>query len=303
MSAALHLDGTHEQQGTNTLMPILTSIEPIRAQLAEAFAAIEGDPLIVHSDLVRIGFAPRNRSLDQQLADWVAMILEASQGRTLLFPTFNYDFARTGVFRPATDPGQVGALNEHVRRLAPDERTRTPIFNFAILNRKGFPLDPSTHAFDDDSTFGRLRQVGGGVVFLGAGPEANTFIHHVEEASAIPYRYLKPFRGVIEVEGEVRPITLFYRVRPAIAGVVDYDWQRLADDLRVRGILRASPLGNARIEFYRAPELYDYWCRRLRDDVHFLLTPASRLRLAEMYARHGKPLTYDSVEGAQPAAP
>jgi aminoglycoside N3'-acetyltransferase len=284
-------------------MPILTSAEPIRAQLAEAFAAIEGDPLIVHSDLVRIGFVPRGRSLDQQLADWVAMILEASQGRTLLFPAFNYDFARTGVFRPAIDPAQVGALNEYIRQRAPDERTRTPIFNFAILNRKGYPLDASPHAFDDGSAFGRLRQAGGSVVFLGAGPEANTFIHHVEEASAIPYRYLKPFHGVIEVEGDVRPVTLVYRVRPAIAGVVDYDWQRLADDLRTRRILRASPLGNARIEFYRSTELYDYWGGRLRDDEHFLLTPASRCRLSEMYARYGKPLTYDSVEGAQPAAP
>jgi len=283
-------------------MPIITSPEQVRAQLEAAFSEIEAAPLIVHSDLVRVGFVSKGRSLDQQLADWLAMIVAASGGRTLLFPTFNYDFARTGVFRPESDPGQVGALNEYVRRQAPDQRTLTPIFNFAVLNRKGFPLEPSANAFDDASAFGRLRLAGGGVVFLGAGPSANTFIHHVEEAAGIPYRYLKPFAGVIEMADGPQPVTLLYRVRPVEPGAVEYDWQRLASDLRSRRILLAFPMGNARLEFYRAQELYAYWLERLAEDEHFLLTDESRRRVSRLYAEHGKPLTYRSVEGGDRTA-
>lgn len=283
-------------------MPIITSPEQVRPQLKAAFSAIEAAPLIIHSDLVRVGFVPKGRSLDEQLADWLAMILDASGGRTLLFPTFNYDYARTGIYRPQSDPGQVGALSEYVRRRAPDQRTFTPIFNFAVLNRKGFPLEASANAFDDASAFGRLRLAGGGIGFLGAGPSANTFIHHVEEAAGIPYRYLKPFAGVIELADGPRPITLLYRVRPVEPGAVEYDWQRLASDLRSRRILRTFPLGNSVLEFYQAQELYAYWLERLAEDEHFLLTDESRRRVSQLYAVHGKPLTYLSVEGVDRTA-
>lgn len=62
-------------------MPIVTSSDQIRSQLEVAFGSLEGNPLIVHSDLVRIGFVPKGRSLEQQLADWLTMILEAASGR------------------------------------------------------------------------------------------------------------------------------------------------------------------------------------------------------------------------------
>jgi aminoglycoside N3'-acetyltransferase len=278
-------------------MPILTSSEQIRTQLAAAFGEIESAPLIVHSDLVRIGFVPKGRSIEQQLADWLAMLLDVCGGRTLLFPTFNYDYATTGRYRPESDPGQVGALNEYVRQQAPDQRTLTPIFNFAVLNRAGFPLEPSANAFDDASAFGQVRLAGGGVVFLGAGPDANTFIHHVEEAAGVPYRYPKSFPGRIETGSVQRRVTLLYRVRPAAAGSVEYDWHRLANDLRSRRVLRGFPLGNARLETYRAQELYSYWLERLEGDEHFLLTEGSRRAVNDLYAVHGKPLTCLSVEG------
>jgi hypothetical protein len=79
--------------------------------------------------------------------------------------------------------------------------------------------------------------------------------------------------------------------------MVEYDWQRLAGDLRERRILLASPLGNSRIESYRAQELFDYWGECLGRDEHFLLTEASRRRLDLLYTAVGKPLTLDAVEG------
>lgn len=282
-------------------MPIVTSSDQIRSQLEVAFGSLEGNPLIVHSDLVRIGFVPKGRSLEQQLADWLTMILAAASGRTLLFPTFNYDYAKSGRYRPRTDPAQVGALNEYVRIQVPGQRTLTPIFNFAVVNGASFPLEPAGNPFDDASTFGVARNAGGSVVFLGAAPAANTFIHHVEEAVEVPYRYLKPFPGVIEIDDSQREVTLHYRVRPAAASTVEYDWQRLAADLRSRGILSSFPVGNASLEFYRAPALYDYWCQRLRENEHFLLTEDSFRKVHDMYRQYGKPLRYRTVEADKQA--
>jgi len=102
---------------------------------------------------------------------------------------------------------------------------------------------------------------------------------------------------VIETGNERHPVMLLYRVRPIEAGIVEYDWQRLAEDLRDRQILRGSPLGNSRLESYRAQDLFEYWSERLRREEHFLLTEASRRRLDALYAASGKPLTVEAVEG------
>ena len=49
-------------------MPVVTSPDQMHAELQSAFNAIVGDPLIIHSDLLRIGYAPKGRRIDQQLA-------------------------------------------------------------------------------------------------------------------------------------------------------------------------------------------------------------------------------------------
>jgi len=277
-------------------MAIVTSADRIQNELAVAFESLEGGPLILHSDLMRIGFVRKGKSIQEQLTDWVQMIREAAAGRTLLFPTFNYDYARTGVYRPLTDPGQVGVLGEHVRRLHPDQRTLTPIFNFVIVDGSGFPLEPVENPFSQESTFGAARRAGGSVAFLGASFGANTFIHHVEEALEAPYRYIKPFPGILDLGDSPRAITLLYRVRPALSDAVEYDWHRLSEDLQARGILRRFPLGNAWLDFYQMEQLYDYWIGCLRQEETFLLTEASKARVQDLYGRFGKPLTFKAVE-------
>jgi aminoglycoside N3'-acetyltransferase len=277
-------------------MSIVTSADRIQAELAGAFEGLGGGPLILHSDLVQIGFVRKGKSIHEQLTDWVHMIREAAAGRTLLFPTFNYDYARSGIYRPRTDPGQVGALGEHARQLQPDQRTLTPIFNFVVIDGSRWPLAPVENPFSQESTFGVVRAAGGSVAFLGASFGANTFTHHVEEAVEAPYRYIKPFPGIIDMGDSPRAITLLYRVRPPNSDAVEYDWRRLSEDLRTRGILRRFPLGNAWLDFYRMEELFDYWIGCLSKEETYLLTEASKARVQELYRRFGKPLRFKTVE-------
>jgi aminoglycoside 3-N-acetyltransferase len=278
-------------------MPIVTSADQIRKELAAAFEGLGGGPLILHSDLVKIGFVRKGRSIHEQLTDWFHRIREAAAGRTLLFPTFNYDYARNGAYRPRTDPGQVGVLGEHVRQLHPDQRTLTPIFNFVVVDGSGLSLAPVENPFSQESTFGVVRRAGGCVAFLGASFGANTFIHHVEEAAEVPYRYLKPFPGVIDLDDSLRAITLWYRVRPPNSDAVEYDWRRLSEDLQARGTLRRFPLGNGWLDLYRMDELFDYWIGCLRLEESYLLTESSKARVQGLYGRYGRPLSFKAVEG------
>jgi aminoglycoside 3-N-acetyltransferase len=277
-------------------MSVITSEARIRQELQTAFDQVDSQAVALHTDLLRIGFAPRLGSRNEQLAKYFSLLVDVSKGRTLLFPTFNYDFCQTGIYDVEADPCQVGALNEYVRQLYPEQRSLTPIFNFCIYNNHSFSLEPMDNPFSKSSTFGELAHHHATVIFFGASFAANPFIHHVEEVMNIGYRYIKPFPGLIRLGSMQRHIVVHYRVRPLIDDAVDYDWARLFIDLLHNGLLQKFPLGNGQLLSYRADRLLDYWCMRLRKGELYLLTPSSKKQVEELYKRYGSPLQYEFIE-------
>ncbi len=273
------------------------SRQQIVQEVQKAFAHLDREAVVFHTDLLGIRFVQRGVPLQEQLAELLQILTESSGGRILLFPTFNYDFCRTRVYNPLVDPCQVGTLNEYARQCYPNQRTLTPIFNFCVYNnRRTFSLEPVANPFSAASTFGELVEHGAAVVFLGASFSANTFIHYVEEVVDIGYRYLKPFPGIIRLADSEQQIVVQYRVRPLIEGAVDYDWDRLALDLRNNGLLHQLPLGRGKLLWFRTDHLVEGWCRRLRDDELYFLTAASRQKTRELYAQYGNPLRSEALE-------
>ena len=234
---------------------------------------------------------------EQLLSDYWSVIREIAGERCLLFPTFNYGFCRDGIYDVVNAPAEVGVLNEYIRKLNPAQRTRTPVFNFCILNNKGFSFSAVDNPFSVESTFGELVASNAGIVFFGARLDGNTFIHHVEEVMNIGYRYIKPFPGeIIEPDGSRTQITLKYRVRP-LDGNLRYDWTRLEADLVAEGLLHKYPLGYGHLLHFRADLLLEYWQAKMREEESYLLTPDTRQYLKELFENYGYPLTYASVEG------
>jgi aminoglycoside 3-N-acetyltransferase len=276
-------------------LAIITSPQRIRREVREAFARIDSDAIALHTDLPSVGFFRLGVPRQQQLADLFQMLVEGSAGRTLLFPTFNYDFCRTGVYDPVADPCQVGVLNEYVRTLHPRERTLTPVFSFCIHNNRDFSLEPAENPLSATSTFGELVARRATVAFFGA-LVGNTFLHHIEDVMEVGYRYIKPFPGVIRRDGADRQIVLRYRVRPLIEGLDDYDVDRLAHDLLDNQLLHQAPLGNGKLFWFRADRMVEYSCMRVKEDELYLLAAASRRKVQELYAQYGKPLRYEAVE-------
>jgi hypothetical protein len=125
-------------------------------------------------------------------------------------------------------------------------------------------------------------------------------VHYVEEVMNVGYRYLKPFPGVVRRDGTDHRFVLRYRVRPLIEGAVEYDWGRLARNLLDDSLLHKLPLGNGELLWFRTDRLLRDWCSRVENNEQYLLTPASREKTQELYARYGRPLRYEAVEPPAP---
>ncbi len=254
-------------------------------------------PIVVHSDMMRIGFIDAIGQPAEQAEAWIAALQAAAGGRPVLLPTFNYDFPRTRLFDPVRDPGQVGALSRHCTQHHADRRTATPVFSFCIFGNDDLPMAAAENPFGPDGLFARLHARNAAFLFLGADMIANTFIHYVEERLEVGYRYIKPFPGDVIEADLPRPIDFRYRVRPRVAGAVAYgDLGRAA--LEAAGLLRRATIGHGTAEMFRAQDYVDLIGGRMQADELHVLTAYSRAVTEELYRQHGRPLTLEKMEPA-----
>lgn len=277
-------------------MALTLDRQALLTQMNVAFETISKGAVVLHTDILRVGILGRPRNRDELAGAYLDLLHEASSGRAFVFPTFNYDFCRTGRFDRLMDPCQVGALNEYARLQRPEARTWTPIFNFVELGGSELSRGSFTNVFGPDSTFSALAASDATIGFMGAGFEFNTFLHHIEETANVPYRYHKPFSGMVVSREEEVAVSIVYRVRPNVEGACEYDWDRLVTDLIHCRLLGSHALGNGQLLLIGAGSLKDYWCRRIDDDPHFLLSPRGREVAKTLYQQHGRPLTYEAVE-------
>ncbi len=253
-------------------MDLIVPKATVLKDLQKAFNLVCNGPVLLHSDILRIGMLDALQSKEAMCHAYEELLAEALGERTLLIPTFNYDFCRNGIYDVQHSPSRVGALTDHYRRRYWKERTRTPVFNFCIRHNRQFELAPAHNCFGIESTFAELVAQDGWVAFLGAHFSCTTFIHHVEELCNVPYRFHKTFDGVI-VEGAQRtPVKLVYRVRPLEPpDAVVYDWDRLEHDLIERGLLHVYSVGRGQLRVYRAAAVAAYWYAAISGNPRFLL--------------------------------
>lgn len=272
----------------------------ISKELKSAFQTINGYPLMLHTDISRIGVIDSVKSRESSLNDYFSILLEILNGTPLLIPTFNYGFLKTGIYDVEHDPCEVGVLNEYFRKQFIAFRTQTPVFNFCLINAVDFSLEPANNMFGKTSTFAELVKNNGFVGFLGAPLSSNTFLHHVEERINVGYRYLKVFSGVIQNQEIKKPLKIAYRTHPFIDGEVKkyyFDWPRLERDLIQKGILKIFPIGLGKFLVYRAQDLLAYWQQQLENDELYLLSSQSRRLVNQLSEQYGYPLQCNVVEG------
>jgi aminoglycoside 3-N-acetyltransferase len=204
------------------------------------------DTLWVHAGMqtaLRVAGATAAEKVETMLTG----VEQAVPDGCLILPTFTYSFTRGEPFVAATSPSTVGVLSERFRQRRGVRRTADPIFSAAI--RGSLPeawerrlLDiADTDCFGERSVFAFLREADARLLFLGVGFAYCTFLYHVEQRLAVPYRYFKTFCGTIVADGREARTTARYFVRDLDSDVESF-FEPLADALLETGAAQRTTL-------------------------------------------------------------
>lgn len=272
------------------------NLKQFSEDLYKVFSEINSSEIAFHTDMIGLKFVQPRIMISQQFDNLLNLLLKASNERTLLFPTFNYDFLKTGLYNVESDVCQVGAFNEHIRKLFSKQRTKTPVFNYCIINNKNFDFEIRDNPFSDNSIFDSMVKNKTTIGFLGADFSVNTFIHYSEEVAGIGYRYHKLFHGFVNTHESKTNLTFKYRVRPTLEKAVDYDWKKIETDLGNSGLLHKANSDVCKISYFRADKAHDFILNKIINDELYLLTPASKKIVLELYSKYGSPLLLDKIE-------
>ena len=178
------------------------------AEFKEAFRSVvpDGDEVVVlYSGLWSFGhrFGIRPAELVDRL---IGAILEViGPDRTLLMPTYSYQFAGEHIYDISRSQPFTGAVADRFRLWPGSERTRQPMNSYAVFGpRKDEVLKrPCTTSWGSDSVMGWFDEVNARHVMLGVPWHLScSYCHRAEEVVGVPYRYHKRFNGVLQDNGE-----------------------------------------------------------------------------------------------------
>lgn len=278
------------------------SYEELVKVLELAFKGSKEEPVLLNSNVKGIGIVGKWKGREGVLEEYHKAVLEVLGKRTVLIPTFNLDYLVDGKYDRQSSRSHAGALSEYLRTHYTNSRTRTPVYNFCIINNKRFNLLESVDPFGEGSICDTLLQENGLIVWLGSHLKDDIFYRYLESMCRVGYRYSKPFKGEIIDNNQVTETELLYPVCPNKTPEGEpwsplYDWDNIINDLREEGIIKEIPLGHGKVRVCRAKELYDFWSQALKEDELYFFMPSTQKVLYDLYAKHGYPLTLEKVEG------
>lgn len=262
-------------------------------------------PVMIHSDLFSaMPFVDRGADRNQLLNNHLAVLQKAISPKNIWMPAFNYQFPKTRFFDVVETVSELGPLNEYFRTRHALYRTLDPVFSFCS-NEEIKIEPPITHelvAFSRQTAFQSLDQLDGSILFYGAPFGRLTMIHHIEHRSGGPlYRYDKIFDGKIKrTDGITQDLRYIFHVRPAEKHL-DYDWEKLQNDLIHQGILKIL-LHKSKIiaMLIEARQLIEYWLEQLKKDPFYLLNTETRAWVEPFVNKLGRRVQLSDFEKETP---
>ena len=178
-----------------------------RQSLAAGLRAVgisAGDVVFSHSNVGYFGVPEEGRGRDIVFSVVLGAFRDVlgPQG-TLVVPTFTYSFARGEIYDPRTTASGMGLFPEMLR-VHPDAfRSEDPMFSVAAIGARARELtaDAPEDSFGPGGFFDKFFHCGGIICNLNF-DAGSTFVHYVERVLRIPYRYPKPFTGLIQRNGK-----------------------------------------------------------------------------------------------------
>jgi len=247
-----------------------------------------GSVVLVHPDaIVAAQFpampdAPPNAALpnNEGRLDLLIEAMEVAIGGegTLVIPTFSYSFTKGEPFDVSNTPSAVGMVSERFRKQPGVRRTADPLFSFAARGPRARELCdiPVKECFGAESVFAALHRLNALIICLGCSLSRATFVHYVETAHGVDYRYKKIFSGtVISPNGQTSECSVVYHVRD-LTRRSDADLRRLQKRLADDGKSRTAEVGRSRILAVTANDLFDTAWKMLDEDPVSLIAEGVR---------------------------
>lgn len=209
-----------------------------------------GDTLLVHASLGRLGFPEGARDVDTACRTVYGAIREVIGPRgTLLTPSYTYSAGKGEVFDPDATPGTVGPFGEYVRTRPGARRSREPMLAMSGIGPACEALfaDLEPTSYGEGSLYDRLCTSDAICLTIGLDLHWVTLRHHIEEHAGAPFRRVKHFDARLrEPDGRVVTERWAYYASPFLPNCAP-DGNRLADEMRAAGLLRAAPVGIGQI--------------------------------------------------------
>ena len=271
----------------------------MRDAIASLLDSMGSGPVFVHIDAFRAARVIKPvRDRTAFLDAHIELLIGATDGRTLICPTFNYDFGKTRVLDLTQSESQLGPVTERFRTNAAEWRTPIPIFTVSGIGAEPRPKwGDETDPFGKDSIFAELIENDGVVLYYGDTFDSNTLVHQAERIHGGPvYRYDKLFRGAVVRENGTREEgSLLYHVRPFGTGL-DYDWPRLQDEALDAGVLKRLD-GSPEVLAASARALHDLWVNDMKHDPFALLDEKTRKWVEPAIDELGRRFVLTDFEG------
>lgn len=194
-------------------------------------------------------------------------------GATICFATYTFAANAAGVFDVESSKSESGELGMRFLQAVPGaQRTEHPMHSYVVYGpRKHEVLGcQGEDCYGEGSTFELFAREPTTVVTFGLDLYWVSFYHYLEAKFDVPYRFHKPFTGVIRSQGVERPYRIVYFARKLHLGV-EVDFHRVSDAIKQRGRYRFADVLGTRCEATSAREILDVQTELMNKDILFPL--------------------------------
>lgn len=191
---------------------------------------------------------------------------------TILVPAFSYSSTKMQDFDVVETPSAVGLFSEHFRQGRDVNRSSHPIFSVSSWGQYGadFLRGSNSDCFGAGTFFEMLLEHNVRLIALGCDINSFTFVHHVEQAKKVKYRYFKKFKGRIIDVDQVSNVDTKYYVRDTNIES-NCNLALLARVAKDRKLLQAGSMGRFSIQTIKAVDFYNVAMELLDENEYSLI--------------------------------
>lgn len=214
------------------------------AEIIDHIDVGEGDIVVVTSDVLKLAICCRDhgeRFNPDRFID--SLVRKVTEKGTVLLPTFTWHFCKGKTYDRRLTPSRMGALTNATLKRPDFQRTRHPIYSFAVWGQKRDELCSldNVDSWSEDSPFGWLYRARAKNLFVGIDYKlAFTFDHYVEQKTGVDYRFHKTFSGeYVDNDGHSRHAEYRMYVRDLSRKIATYVSPKLDSVLQAGGFYTA----------------------------------------------------------------